>query len=74
MKALNYLKNKGRFLMAFVICCFAIQGCEQPKPDICMKYCGSKHPHGILMTKEISRLYNNCLTECYGNKINKKAK
>jgi hypothetical protein len=29
MKVLNYLKNKGRFLIAFIICCFAI-GCSDP--------------------------------------------
>ena len=27
MKAVNYLQNKKRFLIAFVICCFALQGC-----------------------------------------------
>ena len=27
MKVLNYLKDKGRFLIAFVICCFVL-GCN----------------------------------------------
>ena len=27
MKALSYLKNKGRFLIAFVVCCFIFTAC-----------------------------------------------
>ena len=31
MKALNYLRNKGRFLIAFVVCCFIFTACEPVK-------------------------------------------
>ena len=37
MKGLSYLKNKGRFLIAFVICCFALS-CGRDRTNIDIGY------------------------------------